>query len=732
MSKEQNKRKPPLTSDFLVEKFRLFFTLILACKYTIFKKGVCKMYEEFISLEEASNLEGIRYNSFIKRIGRDDDYKTVKESAITGGRNRVLVALSSLSKKAQRAFKKKEEIEDTYELEAEEIPWYLDVDINWFIENSREQYYKNVELAKVLTKFINSEEKGKTALADKLSIELGIGQRTLYRYVDNITLALAWSIKMEAEEDKNFDYFAPLSLCRKPRVSHTFPSLTADQKAIIENVWFNKSFATNRGTLEMLYEAFQNEAVKRGWETYPSAKTVGRYVSYCMNERKGNNAHYLAANGDRKFRNVQMIKALRDASSLEVMEFVQGDEHTFDCFVSYTMPNGKKKAVRPKLVCWIDTRTRCIMGDVLCVDGNADILKKSMVKMIYSNPGGIPKHLHIDNGKNYTANEMTGQNRKDRVFKEMDPSEFFDPETIGFYRSIGIQEWSRSLPYQPWGKGHIERVFNTVNLRFTRWMDSYVGTLTASKTACKIEKDAEKLLAEGSLLTMEEFFEVWTEFKETKYHTRQHSSLKKEKQKWLSPISLFENAEEHYRKPLPSREYVASLLMRSEIKPVKNIGITHMNTLYTSDELAYYVNQKVRIKWDVDDITRLYVYTLDGTKICEAESAEMLKIAPKVPQAALEKHMQAQKRQMRETREMLKNYNMTPEMRSMENATPQVVGKLDLIIKADKKEKEVVVASVGKNATNKKATEDNDFFSQRGADVLYKLKAMENGITQEG
>lgn len=731
MLRRQNKRKSPIKSDFLIEKQISFFIFILARIIRIIKKGVRQMTEGFVSLAEAASLEKISYTGFCTRMS-NNLYEVKKEIASTGGKERIFVALSSLSKKAQRAFKKKEEIEDIYELEEEEIPWYIDVDINWFIENSREQYYKNVELAKILTKFINSEEKGKTALADKLSVELGIGQRTLYRYVDNITQSLAWSIKMEAEEDKNFDYFAPLSLCRKPRISHTFPSLSADQKAIIENIWFNKSFATNRGTIEMLYEAFENEAIKRGWETYPSAKTVGRYVSYCMNERKGNNAHFLAANGDRKFRNVQMIKSLRDASALEVMEFVQGDEHTFDCWVSYTMPNGKVKAVRPKLVCWIDTRTRCIMGDVLCVDANSDILKKSMVKMIYSSPGGIPKHLHIDNGKDYTSKQMTGQNRKDRVFEAMDPNEFFDEETIGFYRSIGIQEWSRSLPYQPWGKGHIERFFNTVNLKFTRWMDSYVGTLTASKTACKIEKDAEKMLAEGRLLTMEEFYDVWTEFKETKYHVRPHNSLKKEKQKWLTPISLFENAEEHYRKPLPSREYVASLLMRSEIKPVKNIGITHMNTLYTSDELAYYVNQKVRIKWDVDDITRLYVYTLDGTKICEAESAEMLKIAPKVPQAALEKHMQAQKRQMRETREMLKNYNMTPEMRSMENATPQVVGKLDLIIKADKKEKEVVVASVGKNTTNKKATEDNDFFSQRGADVLYKLKSMENGVTQEG
>ena len=39
---------------------------------------------------------------------------------------------------------------------------------------------------------------------------------------------------------------------------------------------------------------------------------------------------------------------------------------------------------------------------------------------------------------------------------------------------------------------------------------------------------------------------------------------------------------------------------------------------YTDTELAYYVNQKVNIKWDIDDVTKLYVYDMDGKKICEA------------------------------------------------------------------------------------------------------------------
>lgn len=67
-------------------------------------------------------------------------------------------------------------------------------------------------------------------------------------------------------------------------------------------------------------------------------------------------AHYLAARGYKEYKNRKVVKASRDTGSLQVMEVVMGDEHTFDCWVSYTMPNGKVKAIKPVLVAWIDVR----------------------------------------------------------------------------------------------------------------------------------------------------------------------------------------------------------------------------------------------------------------------------------------------------------------------------------------------------------------------------------------
>lgn len=316
--------------------------------------------------------------------------------------------------------------------------------------------------------------------------------------------------------------------------------MTDEQKAIIENIWFDKRFAANLGTIEMLYERFELEAERREWEEYPSIKTVARYIKFLMGQRGAESARFLAANGTREWKNKRMMKGKRDATSLQVMEYVVGDEHTFDFWVQWTAPNGKIKAVRPKLVAWLDMRSRAIIGDVACVNANSQTLKESLVKMIYSNPGGVPHILHVDNGKDYTAEVMTGENRKNRKHRKIDLDFAFDSETVGFYQSIGIQEVGRSLPYQPWDKP-IERFFSTVCSKFSKWFESYTGTLTGSKTYAKRQKDIDQMLERGELLTMEEFFEVWTEWKNTKYHTRKHRGLSDAGEKWVTPIEMFEN-----------------------------------------------------------------------------------------------------------------------------------------------------------------------------------------------
>ena len=178
---------------------------------------------------------------------------------------------------------------------------------------------------------------------------MGKGKRTLYRYTKAYQEACAWADTLHKRDGGNYEFFKVLCLCRKPKEAGTFPSFTPEVKQVIKNIWFNKDFARNQGTREMLYDKLQAVAHINQWEKIPSYQSVTRYISYLMEDEGMRNAWYLASRGEREYKNKVMVKGERNAHDLQVMEVVMGDEHTFDVWVAYTHPNGRVTAIKPHL-----------------------------------------------------------------------------------------------------------------------------------------------------------------------------------------------------------------------------------------------------------------------------------------------------------------------------------------------------------------------------------------------
>ena len=683
------------------------------------------MAEIFVTLEEAAELEGTKYNTLVQRIKRNPASFKTKTEARDGGKDRVLVALSSLSKKARRGHKEKMNIDGRdvvidQRANEEETPWYIDVDLNWYIEKFSKQYYQAVELGRQMQEFLDYNEGDRTAFAEKYAAKLGISQRTLYRYSQAYLEATAWVMKLQKYDCGNYDFFKVLSLCRKPKETHTFPSLPEEQRALIENIWFNKDFAANQGTVEMLYFKFEEKAQELGWK-YPSYQTVARYINYLMEVKRYKNAHKLVEKGLRGYKNEVMMKASRDTSTVPVLGIVQGDGHTFDFWVKYTDPsNGKVKAIKPKMAAWIDTRSRVVMGSIMCKDVNSQIIKQSIIKLVYDY--GVPECILIDNGKDYTSEEMLGRKRSDRHGLLS-----LDSEAKGFYKSIGIKDDHRSLPYQPWVKGPIERFFGTVCSMFSKWMASYTGTLTGSRTAGKIKKNIPKMLERDELITMEEAYALFEKWLNEVYHQREHSGLKRVKEKWKKPIELFKYADERYAVPAPPREFASMLLMKASGAYVRNIGIVRFGQEYMAPELAPYIGEKVNIKWNPDDVTKIHVYTKEGKKICEAASQELLLMYSKVPQKRLEEHIRNQKRQLKEDREITERCITPFELREG-NEAKEFVGGVDLMVKNDKTvtlPQDKQFREEYKTGKNKQKQEtNNEFFNKKAQDALSKLRLL--------
>lgn len=686
--------------------------------------------EEYVTLDEAARLEEVEYESMKKRIQRTNGKyiaKTIKDGNV--GRDAVYVKISTLSRKAQESYRHMQEMTTKPADEPpKEEPWYVGTDPEWYMENFEEQYYKAVELGNIIRQFLDYDENNRSRYAEEFAQKyLGKGQRTLYRYMKSYVEASAWAIRKGKEDGKNYDYFKVLCLCRKPKPTDEFPSFTPEVKQLIKNIWFNKDFATNRGTREMLYDKLQEMARLNKWEKIPSYQSVARYINYLMNDEDMYNAWCLASYGIRNYKNRRMLKGVRDTTALQVMEIVQGDEHTFDCWVAYKNPNGKVTAIKPKLVAWIDTRSRAIMGDVICKDANSRILKQSVLKMIYQDIGGVPKYLFIDNGKDYTAETMTGRKRNDRngEYKSLiDGKECFDLEfddkVRGFYKSIGIVDDHRAMPYEPWSKGQIERFFGGVCSRFTKWMTSYTGTLTGSKTIAKIDKNIKKMLENDQLLTMDEFFAIWSQWLEEKYMNHVHSELKKLGEEYKTPKSLFLNGERYY-KPVPPKSQATMLMLENRQVRVYNTGIKMFNHYYRSVELANYIDRYVNVKYDPEDITRIYVFNEKQKMICEAECQELLQIAPRVHQQALVKHRKMQNQQLKHDQEVLADANRPfTELNDELIGFDPVTGGIPLMIGKNQKTPKARVVSMPNDRTYR----ENDIFRKPAEEPRQESKVL--------
>lgn len=111
-----------------------------------------------------------------------------------------------------------------------EEPWYLDTDVNWYIENHSQAYYKAVELSRLLQDIINYQGEDKTEYIIRKAAELGMSQRTLYRHMDKYLEAAGWALKMLRETGANYDYYKVLCLVPETQGFQHLPHLQPGNK----------------------------------------------------------------------------------------------------------------------------------------------------------------------------------------------------------------------------------------------------------------------------------------------------------------------------------------------------------------------------------------------------------------------------------------------------------------------------------------------------------------------
>ena len=642
------------------------------------------MAEVYITIDEAAKLAGLSYKCLSSRIQRNPSaYDTKPETREGVGRPRLLVSVSCLTPRAQQLYWT-EQAKPLQRRMADEAtkgkgtPWYVEADYIAFHDLHNAEFMAALETLQTYRPLLSMTQLERAEAVKRLAKKTGETERTIYNRYEALREAQAWAFRKEEETGYGYDMiYMPMALCRKPREKGLFYTLTEIQRKKIASIWFRKGFVENEPSMRLAYQIYKEESPKEGLPEVGSYATVKRFIRAMMKDPLTAQAHYYAAKGARKFEANMVMKQRRNTKALDVLELVQGDGHTCDLWVQVTDENGKKRAIRPTLVCWIDTRSRVPMGYVMCEHANSRIIKQSLIKMAYGTPGGVPKGLLIDNGKDFTAKSLTGQSRSVRTRQEINRA--LDAELNGFMTQLGIQKYTRALPYHAWIKGQMERFFGTVIEQFEKRFPSYTGTLTGSRTAAKIEKNIGLMLKRGELPTLEEFQQKFEDWLQTVYLMNEHGGLKEQREEWVTPLEVFAHAP-RYAKAVPPKDYAQVLCMETGQATVRKDGILKFGTVYVATELCRHIGRKVNIRFERDDLAELHIYDpATAEKICVAVSHEFMGMADRVSLDDLEALMRRRNAHKRDVRgrsaELREAYTFKCERA---DATPEVVGGIEL------------------------------------------------------
>ena len=237
-------------------------------------------------------------------------------------------------------------------------------------------------------------------------------------------------------------------------------------------------------------------------------------------------------------------------------------------------PNNPNKIISAQLLAWIDDRSRVICHAQFYPQGKLTNLEHCFKKAIQKM--GVPKMAYTDNGSIYAAKHL-GE----------------------VCARIGTR-LIHATPYQPEGKGKIERFFGTVR-------SSFMPEVEVS-----------------SIRTMEQLNTAFSAWLELKYQKKEHSQIKS------TPMETFLKHPDRIRR-LTLSEIREAFLYREKRKVHKDCTFQLAGNYY--EVMPALVKQEIEIQYDLENLDEVKVY-LAGSFF---QQAKLLRVPPRRPKKVIEK-----------------------------------------------------------------------------------------------
>ncbi|MDL2266802.1 transposase family protein [Desulfovibrio sp. OttesenSCG-928-G15] len=296
---------------------------------------------------------------------------------------------------------------------------------------------------------------------------------------------------------------------------------------------------------------------------------------------------------------------LRSTKDLYPGDVYTADGTTFDAEIQHPQHG---RPFKPEVTLIVDVATRRCVGLSLCwAENSMTVLDALRMACLY---GGIPSMFYTDNGPGYRNAFLAG------------PS-------VGMCTRLGI-EITHSIPGRPQGKGLMERAVQTIcepaAKKFRSCMHADMDPDTGKKVF-KISRAQIKKHGSSPLLP------TWADFCETmlervqEYNSTPHRALPKHtdletgKLRHMSPDEYWRRFEESGKwEPVRVTADVSEdLWMPSEVRKAHNGMIEFYNGKYYSAALEEFHGERVEVRYDIWDSSKVFIHKIHGPRICVAK-----------------------------------------------------------------------------------------------------------------
>ena len=343
----------------------------------------------------------------------------------------------------------------------------------------------------------------------------------------------------------------------------------------------------------------------------------------------------------------------RDYSLINVGDILVADGHTlnFDILNPWT---GKPQ--RMTLILFMDMKSNMPVGWEIMPTENTQAISSALRRAII-NLGKLPRVIYLDNGRAFRAKHFSGC------------KDFSEAGFAGLYERLGCQV-IHAWPYHGQSKP-VERFFGTF-AELERWCPTYTGTSIEMKPPRlnRGEKMHRKLYEKqfgDAVITMEQAHRAIAAWFDEYAQRPQRGHLDGQ-----LPGEMFLAG----RGQGIDKAALTYLMMSLEIKHIHRNGVTFRGKNYYHPALSHR-RHPVTIRYDLQDLSAIYVFDQDGAYLCEAMPVEGVHPAAgalgnDADRERLVLHIEHKRHQEKEAssfaREMLENEVLPQHRRQLEEA----------------------------------------------------------------